>query len=158
MLTAASCSHEATDSKPNLALAEAAPDGSGSNHGQLIDLGILQTASEIKRYSLELLREPNGELRLTFLVATDSGFQPATTLEGSVLTLLVTEKGKESWSAHFVELTRLPAGQSQHVVFLGRLPEVVRPLELTAVIPRLRIAGQRLHARFTMSIPAEGEE
>jgi hypothetical protein len=134
------------------------PEMSGSNPGQLIDIGTLQTARETKRYALQLRREPDGDLTLAFLVCTDSGFQPATALEGSVLTLLVTEEGKASWSSHAIELKRAPPGQPEQVLFRGRLPEAVRELELTAVIPRLRIAGQRLHARFTMSVYPHDQE
>jgi hypothetical protein len=131
---------------------QAPPQAWSAQPGQWIDLGTLQTARETKRYALHLTREPEGKLTLVFLASTASGFQPATTLEGSVLTLLVTEKGKESWTSHAIELRRSPAHEGAQVMFQGRLPEPVRALELTAVIPRLRIAGQRLHARFTMSV------
>jgi hypothetical protein len=130
----------------------------GIQQGQWIDLGTLQTARETRRYALHLRREPDGNLTLAFLVSTDSGFEPATALEGSELTLLVTEKDKASWSSSFIELKRAPPGQPEQVWFRGRLPEAVRALELTAVIPRLRIAGQRLHARFTMSVCPRDQE
>jgi hypothetical protein len=159
LLGAVSCSREASLEPSVPAEVQKPPDPLGVHHdGQWIDLGTLQTARETRRYALHLRRETDGNLTLAFLVSTDSGFQPATTLEGSVLTLLVTEEGKATWSSHTIELKRAPPGQPEQVWFRGRLPEAARELELTAVIPRLRIAGQRFHARFTMSVCPRDQE
>jgi hypothetical protein len=158
LLGAVSCSREGSLEQSVPAELQEPPVPLGVHQGQWIDLGTLQTARETKRYALQLQREPDGNLTLAFLVSTDSGFQPATDLEGAELTLLVTEKGKASWSSHAIELNRAPPSQPEQVWFRGRLPEAVRTLELTAVIPRLRIAGQRLHARFTMSVHPSDQE
>jgi hypothetical protein len=129
-----------------------------SNRGQLIDLATLQTAGDTKHYYVEVLREPDGEVTLAFLVATASGLQPAVTVDGSTLTLLVAQSGNEGWTGKTIELTRPKSSQAEGVIFRGRLPEAVQGLELTAVIPKLRIGGQRLHARFTMPVPGDGEQ
>jgi hypothetical protein len=158
LLGAVSCSREESLEASAPAEVQESSDPLGIQQGQWIDLGTLQTARETKRYALQLQREPDGNLTLAFLVSTDSGFQPATDLEGAELTLLVTEKGKASWSSHAIDLNRAPPSQPEQAWFRGRLPEAVRTLELTAVIPRLRIAGQRLHARFTMSVYPRDQE
>ncbi len=116
----------------------------------LIDLGSLQTGGTVSRYYLDAVREPGGQLRLAFLAATDEGIPCTVTLEAATLTLVVAQRGREGWLSKTIELTRHRSSEAQRVVFGGRLPEVVREFDLTAVIPRLRIGGQRLHARFTL--------
>lgn len=158
MLLSASCSHEAVHQVSSPAPNRVTANLSGSTDGQLIEIGTLQTGRDKAHYYLAVRREPGGHLRLTFLVAADAGLQPATALEGSVLTLLVAEKGRENFSSQTIELRREDPQQPEGVVFAGQLPEAVQQLALTAVIPRLRIGGQRLHARFTLPVAADGQE
>jgi len=158
LLTGVSCSRQASPQKPEPTPTELTALPSVPIQGQRIKVATLQTASETRHYFLEVQRQSNDTLELTFLVATDSGFEPATALEGSVLTLLVGRKGRESWSRNQLELTRVTAAPAEQVVFRGQLPETVGRFELTAVIPRVRIGGQKLHLRFTLPVAPDAEE
>jgi hypothetical protein len=102
LLGAVSCSREESLEPSAPEEVQESSDPLGIQQGQWIDLGTLQTARETKRYALQLQREPEGNLTLAFLVSTDSGFQPATDLEGAELTLLADCRSEVTRAIHHV--------------------------------------------------------